>query len=872
MNIAIIDSIGLPYNAHTLFFQGLGGSESAVIYMAEELCRQGFTVKVFNTGHEYKTRMSFNGQSLSYHHIDEVNAPGESCDILISSRSVLPFVDEKYAKLRASAKYKVLWMHDTFCEGDHLLEELVVSKKIDTIFTLSDFHTSYVTNCEHGPRRNFEVLKNHVFVTRNGVKRHIESFPMEMKDQNLFVYNASVSKGMKPLVEHIWPKVKQHLPLARLTIIGGYYQFPNKEPDQQQFEWQALKNRPDNASLDIHFTGILKQKDVAALLAKAKFTIYPAAFPETYGISTLESLTYNTPVITNRFGALEETALDMACYKMNYPIVPNSLFPHIDETQQYDKFVDLVVAAAKDNYLYEQKYSACNMIDGVCDWGAIALQWKQHFYRAMQKYLPIEEYRRVMHINHRVGEVFGRRFINPEDRVYPSKKEKTHFVVISPFYNASAYIEDCIRSVASQDYENYTHIVINDASTDNSEEKIANLLATLPASRSGKIMQMLREKNEGSVFNYVNTIKDSYIHPSSVVVMLDGDDALMPDSTIFSKLNTLYSDGTEFTYGSMWSIADNIPLIAQEYPKDVRESGAYRKHLFRWKMPYTHLRTFVARLIKDVPVSQFQINGNWMRAGGDTAIFYSAIERADPTKIVAVKDVWYRYNDKNPINDYKVNAQEQTATSNAVIQKKNKKILLAIPTAKYIEPETFQSIYELDLPDGYEMDLQFFYGYRIDQIRNLIADWSLRNDYDYLFSVDSDIVVPRDALRKMLHHDVDIVSGVYVQRNDMNIPELFVDCNSGDSTVKHMHIEEIRNASSPLMQIAACGFGCVLVKREVLEKMTYPHFVYQPALLHHQTCPEDVYFCQKATALGFRVFVDTSIKCPHKGSRWHLVP
>jgi hypothetical protein len=50
-----------------------------------------------------------------------------------------------------------------------------------------------------------------------------------------------------------------------------------------------------------------------------------------------------------------------------------------------------------------------------------------------------------------------------------------------------------------------------------------------------------------------------------------------------------------------------------------------------------------------------------------------------------------------------------------------KKILIAIPTARYIEADTFKSIYDLEIPTGYETTFQTFYGYRVDQVRNLIS-------------------------------------------------------------------------------------------------------------------------------------------------------
>jgi hypothetical protein len=58
-----------------------------------------------------------------------------------------------------------------------------------------------------------------------------------------------------------------------------------------------------------------------------------------------------------------------------------------------------------------------------------------------------------------------------------------------------------------------------------------------------------------------------------------------------------------------------------------------------------------------------------------------------------------------------------------------KKILIAIPCKNDIEADTFKSIYDLEVPEGYETEFQYFYGYAVDQVRNLIAHWVV-NAYD----------------------------------------------------------------------------------------------------------------------------------------------
>ena len=189
-----------------------------------------------------------------------------------------------------------------------------------------------------------------------------------------------------------------------------------------------------------------------------------------------------------------------------------------------------------------------------------------------------------------------------------------------------------------------------------------------------------------------------------------------------------------------------------------------------------------------------------------------------------------------------------------------KTILIAIPTNKYIEPETFKSIYDLIVPEGYQTQFQFFYGYQIDQIRNLIADWGKK--YDYLFCVDSDIILPTDTLVKMILHDKDIISGLYIQRIvGTHTLEIYTDNDTGGVTNIPYRLVE----NQGLIEISACGMGCCLIKGEVLRKMEYPHFVYKSAIEHRNTVSEDVYFCKKARSLGFSVWADVSIKCDHVG-------
>jgi glycosyltransferase involved in cell wall biosynthesis len=674
ISIAFLDIIGLPYDGDTLKKRGLGGSESATILMAKELTKLGFKVTIFNNCNK-DSKLAREGTYDGVQYFDNTILDYKSdfkFDIVISLRTIIPFITpnlykqfegynpQRYSAITSNARHKAVWMHDTFANGDLILEDLLIQGHIDEVFTLSDFHSTYVMNCDHGKRRNMEVLKHKFFQTRNGIVTYKNDVDIRKKDPHLYVFNAAFTKGMAPLVNDIWPKIKEKIPEAKLICIGGFYVFPGQELDAQGKEWTKMSNDPKNKNLGIEFTGVIKQSEIADILERASYKLFPGAFPETFGISSLEAIAYNTPLITTRFGALEETAVNEACYLIDYAIEPNGLFPWIPKNKQVDKFVNTVLMAHHNRYLHQQKQYACNQIKGIVGWDSVALQWKQHLYRQLGNYLSKEEYRKVCHINSRVRKVFGRRFTNIEENYLPRKVEQK-IVIISPTYNSEKYISNCIESVVSQDYDNYEMIVIDDASTDNTYN-IAKQW------ESDKIKVIRNEENKGAVRNQIESIR-KYCKEDDIVMFLDGDDSFINDNEILHFYNNLYDGTTEFTYGSCYSMVDRIPLIAQNYPEEIKQKKEYRKYKFNWNMPYTHLRTFKAGLLNDIDDSNFQDeNKNWYKAGGDGSIFYSLIEQADPDKVKVVSDIIYNYNDINPLNDYKINGDEQTKNANRIMK------------------------------------------------------------------------------------------------------------------------------------------------------------------------------------------------------------
>lgn len=781
--LAVIDVVGLPYDGTTLEKRGLGGSESCVIYLTRELVKLGFDVTVFNRCEEDDNRPGVY-QGVNFRPLAESHHSQEQFDVIVVSRTVAPFLEDHYRTILNSAKWTMLWMHDTFLWGDKFMEDLVVNNQINEIMTLSDWHTTYVLNCNHEKKRNYEMLKNRTYVIRNCMGNYVEEVDVYAKDPNQYVYNASVSKGMVTLLEDVWPRVKQEIPDAKLKIIGGFYRFPERHgPDEQEKTWMRLRDE-NHGRNGVEFTGVIPQREIAEILAGASWFLYPTEFPETFGISTLEAQAYNCVPLTSRFGALEEVAMELTSYKLDYSVTPNVIFPNIPKDQQVEKFVRMVVDAHRVPYLTQQKQHAGNALRDIIGWDTMAVQFKQHIYRKLGWYLPVEEQRRALWISNRVKQLTGRRTGNPEDFVEPKLSQERPIYVISAFRNCEEYLRDHMMSVATQNYDNWQHILIDDVSDDRSQEVIQSTLEEMGPDRSARVRVIRNEKRIGALGNQITTIRKHIQDSEAIVVLLDGDDFLVNHPDVFDKINNLHANGKEFTYGSCWSMVDNIPLIAQPYPRAIREAKQYRDYRFNWGIPYTHLRTFRRRLLDGVDNSVFQHeDGEWFGPGSDVASFYNIIEQVDdPDAVHAVSDILVNYNDINPNNDYKVNGTEQNRTAEAIRRQKEttmpetqpiskglmnraarmavpkpqkKRVLLAMPTGRYLNTQTLEDIHALAVPDGWATEFQYFYGYSRMQIYNLIGEWAKR--YDMVVFLRRDVRLKPKLLQAIVDCDADVV-------------------------------------------------------------------------------------------------------------------
>lgn len=134
--------------------------------------------------------------------------------------------------------------------------------------------------------------------------------------------------------------------------------------------------------------------------------------------------------------------------------------------------------------------------------------------------------------------------------------------------------------------------------------------------------------------------------------------------------------------------------------------------------------------------------------------------------------------------------------------------------------------------------------------------WVLDNDYDYLFTVEADMIVPPDTLTKLLALDTDVAYGLYCFKSAATWSAFTIlEMDRGRSISKDQ--EMAKAVWGKTIDVAGVGMGCALIRRNVLEEIDFRVDDLFPTV-HNDWCFS--YDCQQK---GFTQKCDTSVICGH---------
>lgn len=110
--------------------------------------------------------------------------------------------------------------------------------------------------------------------------------------------------------------------------------------------------------------------------------------------------------------------------------------------------------------------------------------------------------------------------------------------IIMPSYNTADYIAESIQSVLEQSYTDWELIVVDDCSTDNTDEVIKPYLT------DGRIKYFKNEKNSGAAVSRNHALREA---KGKWIAFLDSDDLWMPDK-LEKQIRYMEMNGYHFSY------------------------------------------------------------------------------------------------------------------------------------------------------------------------------------------------------------------------------------------------------------------------------------------------------------------------------------
>lgn len=140
--------------------------------------------------------------------------------------------------------------------------------------------------------------------------------------------------------------------------------------------------------------------------------------------------------------------------------------------------------------------------------------------------------------------------------------------IIMPSYNTAGYIAETIRSVLAQTYSNWELIIVDDCSTDNTDDVVAQFLS------DSRIRYLKNEKNSGAAISRNWALREA---KGKWIAFLDSDDLWVPEK-LEKQIRFMETNNYHFSYTNYIEIDEQSKPNGKKItgPKKITKTGMYR--------------------------------------------------------------------------------------------------------------------------------------------------------------------------------------------------------------------------------------------------------------------------------------------------------
>jgi glycosyltransferase involved in cell wall biosynthesis len=309
----------------------MGGTESAVVLLAEALARRGHDVSVFNDIAAPRREYGVSWWPLS----EASGRAHNEIGIAVSNPKV-------FSSLQF--RHRIFWLHNPLRSFAHVRRGTVwpLLKARPHYVLLGRYHAANVPRWL--PSRGRTII-------HHGVE---ESFfrkaPAASAPSPRAIFTSQPYRGLDWLLD-IWGDIRRQVPGAVFDVFA-----PKAH--------QAAQNANRAGSAGVRFSGRVSRPDLARELAAARVQFIPGHRDETYCLAAAEATAAGVPIVTLGTGSLSERVRD-------------------GETgfiaRGKDEFAARAAALLSDDVLWLRMHRACLAEAALTTWDARAEEWERLF-------------------------------------------------------------------------------------------------------------------------------------------------------------------------------------------------------------------------------------------------------------------------------------------------------------------------------------------------------------------------------------------------------------------------------------------------------------------------------------------------------------
>lgn len=183
------------------------------------------------------------------------------------------------------------------------------------------------------------------------------------------------------------------------------------------------------------------------------------------------------------------------------------------------------------------------------------------------------------------------------------------------------------------------------------------------------------------------------------------------------------------------------------------------------------------------------------------------------------------------------------------------KLLIAIPTGDFVPVQFMRSLLKLTRNIDCEYEVAIESGSLVYMARDKLASKAINKGFTHVLWLDSDMVFEDNILEDLIFAGKDFVSGIAVGRR-----KPFSSCLY--ENIDLAHLKRVEEYPKTTFEVQGCGFACVLIKTEILERVML-HF--KTAFTPLPNYGEDIAFCLRCQQLGIKIFAEPTVRLGHMG-------